>query len=79
MQRYLQLAISEPLEPALMPDEGVQIETAVIGVDLHTGHITLPGGFVCSLASLIRVIYQMGVAREQWMQSGRGPWRTGRT
>ena len=62
MQRHLQLTIVEPLEPN---DKRIQIESAVIDIDLHTGHVTLPGGFVCKLQSLAQVVYMMEV--EQWL------------
>ena len=72
MRRYLQFAVSEPLEPN---DERVQIESAVIGIDLHTGHVTLPGGFVCSLGCLMHAVDRMRTVQRNYIRSGRGPWR----
>jgi hypothetical protein len=69
MKRYLQLTITEPLEPASTIDERVQIKSAVIGIDLHTGHVTLPGGFVCTLQGLVQVVYRIEIERGLWIQS----------
>ena len=74
MRRYLQFTITEPLEPAATPDDRVQIESAIIGIDLHTGHVTLPGGFVCSLENLARIVGAASVGRENWSRFTGGPW-----
>lgn len=63
MRRYLQLTITEPLEPI---DERVQVESAVIGIDLHTGHVTLPGGFICTLETLAQVVDRMRSEQRRW-------------
>jgi len=76
MRRYLQLTITEPLSP--VPMEKVNIECAIIGIDLETGKVTLPGGFVCSLDDLSRAVYEAGVAQTLY-NKGHGSWRTGRT
>jgi len=62
MNRYLQLTICEPLTP--IPIE--EIESAIMVVDLETGKVTLPGGFVCSLDSLSHTVHEMEVAQRKW-------------
>jgi len=79
MQRYMQFTVSEPIDPTSTIDERIQIESAVIGIDLHTGHVTLPGGFVCSLGSLVYTVDRMRTVQRNYIRSGRGPWRTGKT
>ena len=79
MRRYLQLTIPEPLDLTSTPDERTQIESAVIGIDLHTGHVTLPGGFVCTLQNLAGVVDKAIVSMGRWEGFVGGTWRTGRT
>lgn len=44
------------------PDEvPVEVEVATLVLDTATGHVTLPGGFVTTLADLIRVVGSMCV------------------
>jgi len=79
MRRYLQLTITEPYSPTIEEELAkATIECATIGIDLAASKVTLPGGFVCSLDSLSRIVYEMETAQRMWMRSGQGPWRTGR-
>lgn len=63
MQRHLQLIITEP-EPQDYP---VQIECATVTVDLATGNVTLPGGFVCSLSELAHALDKARQAQFEFM------------
>lgn len=69
MKRYLQLTITEPLTSISM--ETMEVEAATMGIDLTTGKVTLPGGFVCTLDGLVRAVYQAATARRLWIRKRR--------
>ena len=69
MKRYLQLTITKPFSSSFEEKLAkVSIECATINIDLATNKVTLPGGFVCTLDSLARAVYQAATARRLWVR-----------
>lgn len=67
MERHLQLIVTGPKLTPLSQDYPVEIECATITVDLLTGEVTLPGGFVCSLNKLFHVVSKARQTRSTYM------------
>jgi len=63
----MQLFVTEPESTPLSQDYPIQIECATITVDLATGDVTLPGGFVCSLGELMHAVNKARQARFQFL------------
>jgi len=70
-QRILQLLVSEPLpwlqDLSRLSDLSPTVKFATLEFDLAKDTVRLPaGGFVCRLASLVRVVNTALAAQERW-------------